>query len=131
MEVRPGNGQRDFCTSRTGPRKQAVEYENEDVPFCVSKTCSWLRATFQLIDNRVRYSHHHVESVHFQTPGKKHFHPAVASVQTPAREYFILKDNGMLIGTEEDGVNRLWQTLLGCDEKGHSRDGLAFQPTAY
>lgn len=118
MEVRPRHGQRVFCTDRTEPRKQAVEYENEDVPFCVSEACSWLGATFQLTGARLRCSHHHVESVHFQTPGKKLFHPAVASVQTPAREYFILKDNGMLIGTEEDGVSPLWQTLLGCDEKG-------------
>lgn len=70
------------------------------------------------INGHLCYSHHHVESVHFQTPDKKVFHPAVAVVQTLAREYYILKDNGMLVGTEEDGVNPLWQVLLGCDEKG-------------
>ena len=37
----------------------------------------------------------------------------------------------MLIGTEEDGVNPLWQTLVGCDEKGHPCDGLAFLPATY
>ena len=78
-----------------------------------------------LINGHLCYSHHHVESVHFQTPDKKTFHPAVATVQTLAREYYILKDNGMLIGTEEDGVNPLWQVLLGCDEKGLTCDSSA------
>lgn len=64
------------------------------------------------------FSHHHIESIHFQSSDKKPFHPAVATVQTLAREYYILKDNGMLIGTEEDGVNPVWQGLLKCDEKG-------------
>jgi hypothetical protein len=64
------------------------------------------------------HSHHHVESVHFRTPDKRPFHPAVATVQTLAREYYILKDNGMLVGTEEEGISPLWQALLGCDEKG-------------
>jgi len=78
-----------------------------------------------LIISRPSCSHHHVESVHFQTPDKKTFHPAVATVQTLAREYYILKDNGMLIGTEEDGVNPLWQVLLECDEKGLPCDSSA------
>ena len=78
-----------------------------------------------LIDGRPYCSHSHVESVHFQTPDKKAFHPAVATVQTLAREYYILKDNGMLIGTEEDGVNPLWQVLLECDKKGLHCDSSA------
>ena len=71
------------------------------------------------------HSHHHVESVHFRTPDKRPFHPAVATVQTLAREYYILKDNGMLIGTEEEGISPLWQALLGCDEKGLSYNSSA------
>lgn len=84
-----------------------------------------------IVDGRLSDSHHHVESVHFQTPDKKAFHPAVATVQTPAREYYILKENGMLIGTEEDGVNRLWQALLECDEKGLPCDRSAPLSTAH
>lgn len=81
--------------------------------------------SLSLIIGHLSSSHHHVESVHFQTSDKKAFHPAVATVQTLAREYYILKDNGMLIGTEEDGVNPLWQVLLECDEKGLPSDSSA------
>ena len=82
-------------------------------------------------NGRLSDSHHHVESIHFRAPDKKAFHPAVATVQTPARGYYILKDNGMLIGTEEDGVNPLWQVLLGCDEKGLPCDSSAPLSTAH
>ncbi|KAG6850059.1 hypothetical protein H0H93_001609, partial [Arthromyces matolae] len=34
---------------------------------------------------------------------------------TPGREYFILKDNGMQIGCEEEGIAEVWMELLGCD----------------
>lgn len=124
MEVGPGDGKRIFRTLRTEPRKQAVKGCYEDVPFCVSGLC--LAPHFwPLMNSRLSSSHHHVESVHFQTPDKKAFHPAVATVQTLAREYYLLKDNGMLIGTEEDGVNPLWQALLVCDEKGLPCDSSA------
>lgn len=46
------------------------------------------------------------------------FHFAIASVQTPVREYFILKDNGMQIGCEEDGIAQVWMETLGCDASG-------------
>jgi hypothetical protein len=45
-------------------------------------------------------------------------HPALAVIQTPEREYFILKDNGMQVGCEEEGVAGEWMTLLGCDNSG-------------
>jgi len=45
-------------------------------------------------------------------------HPAVAVVQTPGREYFILRDNGMQIGCEEEGVAFAWMEILGCDARG-------------
>ena len=84
---------------------------------------SWTVFRFPLpTADRLSFSHNHVESVHFRTPDKKTYHPGVATVQTLAREYYILKDNGMLIGTEEDGVNPLWQILLDCDGKGLSYD---------
>jgi len=50
------------------------------------------------------YRHHHVESVHFNTSMKCPLHPALAVVQTPSREYFILRENGMQIGCEEEGI---------------------------
>ena len=68
----------------------------------------------------VHFSHHHVESVHFATSVGLPYHPALATVQTPGREYFILKDNGMEVGCEEDGVAPLWMEILGCDRRGLS-----------
>ena len=62
--------------------------------------------------------HHHVESVHFTTSGGKALHPALAVVQTPGREYYILKDNGMQVGCEEDGVAPVWMSVLGCNSLG-------------
>ncbi|KAH0586367.1 hypothetical protein H2248_007609 [Termitomyces sp. 'cryptogamus'] len=66
-------------------------------------------------------AHHHVESVHFTSSDGKPLHSAVAIVQTPAREYFILKDNGMQIGCEEDGVAHVWMQILRCDAGGRAR----------
>lgn len=63
-------------------------------------------------------AHHHVESVHFTTSAGKALHPALAVVQTPGREYYILKDNGMQVGCEEDGVAPVWMSLLGCNSLG-------------
>ncbi len=68
--------------------------------------------------DHVRDRHHHVESVHFMSPRGDELHPAVAVVQTPHREYFVLRDNGMQIGCEEEGVAVVWQEILQCDDKG-------------
>ena len=45
-------------------------------------------------------------------------HPALAIVQTTHRAYFILRDNGMQVGCEEDGVSEVWQEVVGCDASG-------------
>ncbi|KAI0264028.1 hypothetical protein BC834DRAFT_971075 [Gloeopeniophorella convolvens] len=63
-------------------------------------------------------AHHHVESVHLTTSGGRPLHPALAVVQTPAREYYILRDNGMEVGCEEVGVAGVWMRVLGCDSGG-------------
>ncbi|KAJ3815312.1 hypothetical protein F5876DRAFT_30832 [Lentinula aff. lateritia] len=63
-------------------------------------------------------AHHHVESVHFTTTQGRPLHPALAVVQTPAREYYVLRDNGMQVGCEEDGVACVWMTILGCAING-------------
>ncbi|KAG2151420.1 hypothetical protein DEU56DRAFT_880080 [Suillus clintonianus] len=63
-------------------------------------------------------AHHHVESVHFTTSKGVPLHPALAVMQTPAREYIVLKDNGMQVGCEEDGVANVWMNVLGCDKNG-------------
>ncbi|KAF9468607.1 hypothetical protein BDZ94DRAFT_1245823 [Collybia nuda] len=63
-------------------------------------------------------AHHHVESLHFTTCKGEPLHPALAAVQTPAREYYIFRDNGMQVGCEEDGVARVWMQILGCDARG-------------
>ena len=66
------------------------------------------------------HSHHHVESLHFTTADGSPLHPALAVVQTPGREYYILKDNGMQVGCEEDGVGSVWMEILGCNVSGKS-----------
>ncbi|KAJ3769615.1 hypothetical protein FB446DRAFT_672222 [Lentinula raphanica] len=63
-------------------------------------------------------SHHHVESVHFTTAQGRPLHPALATVQTPAREYYVLRDNGMQVGCEENGVANIWMKILGCEANG-------------
>ena len=45
-------------------------------------------------------------------------HPALAVVQTPAREYYVLRDNGFEVGCEEEGVAGIWMRILGCDARG-------------
>ncbi|KAI0826725.1 hypothetical protein BC628DRAFT_1319527 [Trametes gibbosa] len=65
--------------------------------------------------------HHHIESVHFTFPSGGTLHPALAVVQTPHREYVILRDNGMQVGCEEEGVAAVWQEVLGCDRLGTPR----------
>lgn len=65
-------------------------------------------------------STHHVESVHLTTSSNEPLHPALAIVQTLARAYFVLRDNGLEVGCEEEGVSPLWMEVLGCDDKGMS-----------
>lgn len=62
--------------------------------------------------------HHHVESIHFNHSNGSPIHPALAVVQTPGREYYILKDNGMQVGCEEDGIAEIWMKVLGCNSVG-------------
>ena len=74
--------------------------------------------------------HHHVESVHLTATGGRPLHPALAVVQTPAREYYILRDNGFEVGCEEDGVASVWMRILGCDARGEpvvGRTGVSFE----
>ncbi|KAH8994325.1 hypothetical protein EDB86DRAFT_3044932 [Lactarius hatsudake] len=73
--------------------------------------------------------HHHVEGVHLTATGGSLLHQALAVVQTPAREYYILRDNGMEVGCEEDGVARVWMRILGCNSRGEpvERAGVSFE----
>ncbi|KAF8798773.1 hypothetical protein BYT27DRAFT_7150139, partial [Phlegmacium glaucopus] len=59
-------------------------------------------------------AYHHVESLHFTSAHGQVLHSALAVVQTPGREFYILKDNGMQVGCEEEGVAPVWMELLGC-----------------
>ena len=56
--------------------------------------------------------------MHFATADGKPLHPVLAVVQTPAREYYVLKDNGMQVGCEEDGVSEVWMGVLRCTRGG-------------
>ena len=38
------------------------------------------------------------------------------------QENTILRDDGMQVGCEEDGVVEMWRRILGCDERGLTRD---------
>ncbi|KAH9161139.1 hypothetical protein EDB89DRAFT_1861904 [Lactarius sanguifluus] len=73
--------------------------------------------------------HHHVESVHLTATGGSLLHQALAVVQTPAREYYILRDNGMEVGCEEDGMAWVWMRILGCNSRGEpvERAGVSFE----
>ncbi|KAI0250969.1 hypothetical protein BJV78DRAFT_1086814, partial [Lactifluus subvellereus] len=62
--------------------------------------------------------HHHVESIHLTTARGRLLHPALAVAQTSAREYYILRDNGLEVGCEEEGVASVWMRILGCDARG-------------
>lgn len=62
--------------------------------------------------------HHQIESVHFTASDGRPLHPALASIQTLAREYYVLRDNAMQVGSEEDGVAEVWRRVLGCDWNG-------------
>lgn len=66
----------------------------------------------------ILFRHHHVESLHFTTSKDEPLHPALAAVQTPGREYYVFRDNGMQVGCEEDGVARVWMQILQCDTYG-------------
>jgi len=57
---------------------------------CSGLTCSYLHAT--------------VESLHFTSAHGQVLPSALAVVQTPGREFYILKDNGMQVVCEEEGV---------------------------
>ena len=70
--------------------------------------------------------HHHVEKVSFISRDGQALHPAVACVQTPNREYFVLRENGLQIGCEEDGVVNLWMELLGCTASGTAYNVVGF-----
>ncbi|KAJ7043997.1 hypothetical protein C8F04DRAFT_1228868 [Mycena alexandri] len=63
-------------------------------------------------------AHHHVESVHFTASNRRPLHSALAIVQTPGRIYFILRDNGMQVGCEEEGVADVWMSILCCENSG-------------
>jgi hypothetical protein len=73
--------------------------------------------------------HHHVESVHLTATGGHPLHPALAIVQTPAREYYVLRDNGFEVGCEEEGVASVWMRILGCDARGEpvERGAVSFE----
>ncbi|EJD35137.1 hypothetical protein AURDEDRAFT_175770 [Auricularia subglabra TFB-10046 SS5] len=63
--------------------------------------------------------HHYVECVSFvSSKPVQPLHPALAAVQTPGREYIVLRDTGMHVGCEEDGVAEVWMKILGCDTRG-------------
>ena len=77
----------------------------------------------------LRSRHHHVESVHLTATGGRPLHPALAVVRTPSREYYILSDNGLEVGCEEEGVAGVWMRVLGCDARGEpdGRAGVSFE----
>ena len=50
-------------------------------------------------------------------------HPALAIVhRASGYSEYVLADTGQIVGSEDEGVVPLWQSLLGCSEKGVSDD---------
>ena len=48
------------------------------------------------------------------------FHSALALIhRADGTANFVLKDTGQMVGEELAGVVRLWQEVLGCNEKGY------------
>ncbi|KAG8737237.1 hypothetical protein FRC10_008407 [Ceratobasidium sp. 414] len=66
--------------------------------------------------------HHLIESVHLEVKSPRvntRLHSALALVLTaPGREYFVLRDTGTPIGTSDEGLEVIWQELMGCDAWG-------------
>ena len=112
---------------RTLPVPSKVSSVNLFLPARVFLPASRLpRADIEICVRR----HHHVESIHVTTTAGRPLHPALAVVQTPAREYYILRDNGFEVGCEEEGVVSVWMRILGCDARGESvvgRAGVSFE----
>ncbi|KAG9026935.1 hypothetical protein FS842_004980, partial [Serendipita sp. 407] len=76
-----------------------MSMEEAGVPSHNASTCRKSDDALQMFLSE----HHHVESIHFTSISGREFHTAIASVQTTHREYFVLRDNGLQIGSEEEG----------------------------
>ena len=98
------------------PRDSKAKKVNLVLPAYATR---FILSYFQIeLTSAFRLRHHHVESVHFATSSGRSLHPALAVVQTPAREYYILRDNGMQVGCEEEGVAEVWREVIGCKADG-------------
>ncbi|CAG8551407.1 21334_t:CDS:2, partial [Gigaspora rosea] len=69
------------------------------------------------------FKHSLLESVEsIKLPGEKVFgkmlNENICFVQTPSRGVFVLKVTGQIIGNEDDGINFMWQMILGCGYYG-------------
>lgn len=65
-----------------------------------------------------------VESVNFVDYRKRPLCSDLAFVQTmDCGGFYVLVESGHCVGTEECGINSLWQEVLGCDEDGLVRQG--------
>ncbi|KAG0143583.1 hypothetical protein CROQUDRAFT_717084 [Cronartium quercuum f. sp. fusiforme G11] len=63
-------------------------------------------------------SAHHVEKVYLKSESGHRFHEAICAIQTCNRTHICLSLTGQVIGNDEEGVVKLWQDLLGCDDEG-------------
>ncbi|CAG8572739.1 19281_t:CDS:2 [Dentiscutata erythropus] len=82
------------------------------------------------------FKHSLLESVEsIKLPGEKVFgkklNENICFIQTPSRGVFVLKVTGQIIGNEDDGINFMWQMLLGCGYYGEviidTEDNKSFQ----
>lgn len=58
--------------------------------------------------------------MHFTTASGRPLHRALGVIQTSAREYYVLKDNGMQVGCEEEGIAAVWMEAIGCSGTGEA-----------
>ncbi|KAF8335438.1 uncharacterized protein EI90DRAFT_3287941 [Cantharellus anzutake] len=80
-----------------------------------------LKVARRYILANVAGNRHTFESIHLMNTHGIPLHPAIAVVQTPARQYYILRDTGQEIGCEEaGGVYWCWLDVVRCQEDGVS-----------
>ncbi|KAH9060494.1 hypothetical protein EDB87DRAFT_1683726 [Lactarius vividus] len=126
LDVRSANGTR---VRGTGPARDAAGACQDGFTPQPILACASVLHVMSCLTSELAFRHHHVESVHLTATGGSLLHLALAVVQTPAREYYILRDNGMEVGCEEDGVARVWMRILGCNSRGEpvEQAGVSFE----
>ena len=109
-----------YFTGKPDLTVSTVNFKVQEVHLFLPESFIHFILFYCVVSKLVTSRHHHVESIHFTTADGRPLHSALAVVQTTSREYYILRDNGMQVGTQEDGVSDIWMEILGCTNLGRS-----------